>query len=244
MEEKNKKTSKVDLWIIIILIIIIICLIGFIISDKFINNDASKETINNEPEIVDDNNNSTNNTDLEFDITKEAINGRPGWAYKPVNDNNASTIGLFINLSESKKTATITIDWSKYFGIYGISLTTGETREYAITNFTKKIKDVYIAGFGQSSGHETAFYVMEDGTVEYTPINNALGEKASSSETILKSYGKINDVSGVVKIISATDYCPNDNTCIGGSYNILGIKQDGTFYNLSEILLTTNYYEQ
>lgn len=118
-----------------------------------------------------------------------------------------------------------------------------EIREYNVTNFTKNIKEVYIAGFGQASGYETAFYVMEDGTVEYTPIKDVLGNNGSSSETVLKSYGTITSVSGAVKVISATDYCSNDNTCMGGSYNVLGIKSDGSFYDLSKILYATDYYK-
>lgn len=83
---------------------------------------------------------------------------------------------------------------------------------------------------------------MEDGTVEYTPIIHALESIHTSSTSVLSSYGSIPNVSGVVRVITATDYCPNDDTCLGGSYNILGIQSDGSFYDLSKILSATNYY--
>ena len=86
---------------------------------------------------------------------------------------------------------------------------------------------------------------MEDGTVEYTPIKFALGNNGSSSETILKSYGQIAGVSGVVKMVLAEDYCLDSSLCVGGSYNILGIKSDGSFYDISKILNESyqNYYK-
>lgn len=46
----------------------------------------------------------------------------------------------------------------------------------------------------------------------------------------------------MVKVITATDYCLNNDSCMSDSYNILGIKSDGTFYDLSEIIYKTNYY--
>lgn len=183
----------------------------------------------------------------KFDTTKEAINVANGMAYEPViDDNSASNIGHSIELNKNKRSATIIIDWSKYgklWSEYGnASIWEDETVKYEVTNFTKNIKEVYIAGFTSSSGFETAFYIMEDGTVEYTPIVSALKNNNSSSDKNLKSYGKIENVSDVVKLISATGYYPNDEQAVTGGTYILGIKADGNFYNLSEIINTNNNY--
>lgn len=258
------KKSKLGLGIFIgVLIGLIIGLSGFIIYDKVIENDKAKQEIKNDniqkkddeaddkidntPSDNTNNNDGTELTDFDitkFDNTKPAINGSEGIAYNLKNQ-DTSNLGLSIRLNNDKKSATITINWSKYFEVYGISITTGETREYNVTNFNKNIKDVYINGFGQWSGYETAFYIMEDGTVEYTPIKYALGNNGSSSTTVLKSYGQIPGVSGVVKMVIAEDYCVNTSSCVGGSYNILGIKSDGSFYDISKILNESysNYYQ-
>ena len=249
MEEKK---SKLGLGIVIgVLIGLVIGLTSFIIYDKGSNdtklNDVGKDINNSDNKTTDDtkNNDSNNGFDIsKFDSTREAINGSKGIAYKLVN-NDVSKIGLSTSLNSDKKSATVTIDWSKYFEIYGISLTTGETRKYNVTNFNKSIKDVYINGFGQDSGSETAFYIMEDGTVEYTPIKHSLGNNGSSDSTILKSYGAISGVSGVVKIVTAEDYSLDSTTYMGGSYNILGVRADGSFYDISKILNVSysDYYK-
>ena len=261
---RNQNFNKLMIGLMITMIILMIFLMYLLLSERDnsesirVQNDSNmiekknkiddqqKQNSADSEDVNQGNSDGIDNTISEFDVskfdtTKEAINGTSGWAYKPV-ENDVSSIGLSIRLSKTKKSAVITIDWGKYFDIYGTSVSTGEIRNYEITNFTKNIREVYIGGFGQSSGYETAFYVMEDGTVEYTPIMNALGNNGSSSETIMKSYGKINDVSGVVKIITGTDYCLNDQCMGDGAFNILGIKADGTFYNLSNILNKASYY--
>lgn len=249
---ESKKENKLGLGILIgVLVTLVIVLTGFIIYDKVLSKDSDVDD-NKQPIIENDNqdknnndeNSTTNNTLTDFDIskfdnTKEAINGPKGIMYNihefDINDNN----GLSISLNSNKKSATITIDWSKYFEIYGISATTGETRNYEVTNFSKNIRKVYISGFGQGSGYETAIYVMEDGTVEYTPIKHALGNNGSSSATVLKSYGKMSNIDGVVTVVTAVDYC---DKCVGSGVNLLGIRTDGTFFNLSHNLYDTNYY--
>ena len=245
--EENKK-SKLGLGILIgVLVTLVIGLSVFIIYDKVLSNDDNQSEVNESNNNSNDSSNENDMTSSDFDIskfdtTKEAINGPSGFGYELVtNDNSASSVGLSISLNENKRSATITIDWSKYGSIYGTSSWMNVVNEYEVTNFTKNIKEVYIGGFGQTSGDETAFYIMEDGTVEYTPIEHALGNNGSSSETILKSYGEFENVSEVVKVVTASDYPINSEYATSGAYHILGIKTDGTFYNLSSILYAKNY---
>ena len=80
---------------------------------------------------------------------------------------------------------------------------------------------------------------MDGGTVEYTLIKCVLANNGSFSETVLKSYGKIENVSGVVKVVTVIGSC---STCVGDGVDIIGIQPDESFYDLSKILYETNYY--
>lgn len=250
---ENKQKNKLGLGILIgVLIGLFLGLGAFIIYDKVIDKDKKENVVDNKKnDGIDKDQSNGDDVVTDFDLnkvnfSKPAINGMDNVGYN-LADNEAPKMGLGINLNNDKKSATVTIDWSKYFEIYGISATTGETRNYKITNFEKEISDVYVSGFGQESGYETAFYIMKDGTVEYTPINNALGNNGSSASTVLKSYGQVDGVSGIVKVVSATDYGlgNSDESYIGGSYVVLAVKADGTFYDISKILYESysDYYK-
>lgn len=93
----------------------------------------------------------------------------------------------------------------------------------------KKIADIHFSGMGQDAKGDTLFILLEDGTVEYIPIVhmfNHAQEKAIS-------YGKINGVSDVVKIVSAN---------MPGGITTLAIRSDGTFYDLWFALKDTGNY--
>ena len=47
--------------------------------------------------------------------------------------------------------------------------------------FDNKVRAVYISGSGQGWGHEKIYYLMENGTVEYTPITSQVVEKAKKT---------------------------------------------------------------
>lgn len=228
MKEKENSTKKIC--VVIGLLLFVIALIG----GSIWKGNMDKKADSNKRETFDLS---------KFDTTKEAINGDKDVAYKLADSSN-SEVGLFIEKDTDSQTALITIDWEKFSKIYKKAETTSAIRKYNIINFGQNIKDVSINGFGQSTGYETAFYLMKDGTVEYTPIIHALGDNGDSKETVLKSYGKMNEVSGVVKLAPATNYCVSDNSCLSdGSYTVLGIKSDGSFYDLGKILLNTDYYK-
>jgi len=249
--EQNK--NKLGLGILIgVLVTLVICLSAFIIYDKVLSDDSNQieetdKNQNNNKENASDNKTELPEFDIsKFDTTKEAINGTDGMAYEPItNDTSTSAAGLSIKLDKNKRSVTIAMDWSKYGSLWSdghIGVGSTETIEYEVVNFTKNIKEAYIAGFTSSSGFETAFYIMEDGTVEYTPIVSALKNNDSLNDKNLKSYGKIENVSGVVKLISATGYYPNNEQAVTSGTYILGIKSDGSFYDLSKIINTNNNY--
>ena len=92
-------------------------------------------------------------------------------------------------------------------------------------------------------GSDTIFYLMENGTVEYTPITSKIVKASvdSADSVQLKSYGKIQNVEDVVMI--ATVSASPANSQVGGHVALIGIKADGTFYDISKILNEANEYK-
>ena len=149
-------------------------------------------------------------------------------------DNSKEGMGLTATINSDKKSVIVTIDWTEYFKVESLIKDSPKegTYNYKVTGFTKDIKDVYISGWGQAAGKETIFYVMDDGTVEYTPISKALSSKGTSESTDLTSYGMIPNVSGVAEIGYAGAGIEH-----GSSWGtVIGITQDGSFYDLGKIL--------
>lgn len=234
--EKNNKG------IIFLLSVVIIILLGAVIY-LFMNGNFIKETDSTgKNETVEKDSNKGNDDQkveefsiTKFDTTKPAINCATGVTYKPFTE-NTNTTGLSISLNADKRSATIKIDWNLYSKIYGVE-GTGSVVAYSVTNFTKEIKEVYILGYGQASGNETAFYLMEDGTVEFTPIKDSIRNNVSQElDKVFKSYGSLEGISDVEKIIEAEPVSwPNMDRDLGanGIY-ILGVKSDYSFYNLNK----------
>ena len=109
--------------------------------------------------------------------------------------------------------------------------------------FDRKVREVYVSGWGQGWGNETIFYLMADGTIEYTPLSSKVIDSIADSidSYTCKSYGKIPDVEEVVVVASA-DKSPT-NSEYGGGMAIIGVKPNGEFYDLSKILEDTESYK-
>ena len=100
-------------------------------------------------------------------------------------------------------------------------------------SFDKKILQVYIGGWGQSTSNEHIFYVMEDGTVEYTPIVKDIKENWAKEDNSakLKSYGAIEKVEDVLYITKATVSSTGNSS---GGYTTIAVRSDGMYYDLSK----------
>lgn len=97
--------------------------------------------------------------------------------------------------------------------------------KFEITGFSKKVKDIFVNGVGQSVSYPVILFLMEDGTVEF------LNTKAALTTLNFKSAGTLKDMKDVVRI----------RTCDAGKgpgsgRGILAIKADGSFYNVVTVL--------
>lgn len=195
--------------------------------DKVASEDSNKQTSNsnvetNSNENVDSNSNSTveNNTTSSIDSTKLRNNFIPD----PSKNNTDKSASYNITLSSDGYYN------NEYIRVFVKSPYTSATIGDKTVKFDKKVIQVLFTGFGQAPGHETIFFLMEDGTVEYIPYKKALtGE--------MKSYGAIPNVTDVVKLFTGT--CE----IIGAGADVFGQRADGSFYLLDAILYETGNYD-
>lgn len=160
--------------------------------------------------------------DVEYQIKKE--------------DSMSDDISCSVN--RDKKSVTLTINWENMKKMYQINSPTeikGNSETVTIDNFSNEIIDVCIVRLGQGIGKETILFLMKDGTVEYIPIYRALKNKE------YKSYGKLNGLDLIVDISKGAVVSSNSEY-VGGHITAFAIKEDGSFYDLYEILENTGNY--
>ena len=145
-----------------------------------------------------------------------------------------SITGLNVVPNTNETSVKISINNNRLNETFHLDLTPSSDNftyeEINTIKFDKKILQVYIGGWGQSTANEHIFYVMEDGTVEYTPIVKELKENSSSK---LKSYGAIEKVEDVLYITKAA--ISKTGTSSDG-YTTIAVRSDGMFYDLSKSL--------
>ena len=89
-----------------------------------------------------------------------------------------------------------------------------------------KVSDVsecFLLAIGQA-GPPVAIFLMKDGSVEWFDIEEAVNNSDFNSE------GKMENVTGVVRILNVGAGSKSGES--GGWIDIIGVKEDGTFYNL------------
>ncbi len=226
---KNNSRKKVILSVIVAALVLIVVSMAYYISNDnvlFSGNIKTNQKGNNKEYNLVNNGNNQNEYSSNFDLTvdsKKCINSK-GETYTLAFYDNAD--GLSIKLSEDRRSVKLNINWSLFGPLSGSSAWSSNIESFTINNFSTEIKDIYIGGYGQDISGTTILYLMSDGTVEYTPLLEAI----TSNRNAIKSYGKIPNVSGVVKFYTA------DAMQLGG-VTILAQKADGTFYDLGLILL-------
>lgn len=236
---ENKK-SKTGLHVFVgILLGIIIC--GVVV---FATYELGYLTFNGKEEKVDtENDNATHNdqteedatsSSLEFDTSK-VVNGN-GTQYYLTNYN--STIN--IRLDETRQIVTLNYNRKILSDTYGLNWDTTDMDEYTYEdkqlNFDKPIKDIFYGGVGQDVSGDIILFLMDDGTVEYIPVYQAL---STSGIDGLVSYGTLQGVENVIKFYTA--YAMVGLT---GNYSTTLIQtEDGMLYDLGPIINSTNNNE-
>ncbi len=81
-----------------------------------------------------------------------------------------------MSVGADSKSVALNIDWNKFGEFSGASAWASTVESYSITGFNKKIKDAFMGELGHDVAGTTLFYLMSDGTVEYTPLFNLQGK--------------------------------------------------------------------
>ena len=250
----NKKSSKKYIVIIIILLIVILGMFGYILYDKDIILSDKKENKESTTEKTKSDNTKSKDIKKEESDTEEI---KPLDLTKCLNDNNGVTyanptdveedFGLYLKVNSDRKSVAETIDMAKFGPISTSTQWSDSVSTQIIEGFTKKIVSTFVGTLGQDTNGITYFYVMEDGTVEYTPLFvkktdsagnmfyalNYVNEYTNDGK-ISKSYmttnGVLKDVKGVYKLYSVDAYKGS------GAKTVIGVTKDGSFYDLAKAI--------
>ena len=126
-------------------------------------------------------------------------------------------------------------DLKNYFSDVGYKINL-ESIEYdkdvLIDGFSKKVVNCYFGLTGQSVFGSIMLFLMEDGTVEYIPVIEAL------QKNTFKSYGKIPNVENVIRFVNGGFGYKNG----GGALTVFAINKKGEAYDLTEQLRKNNLY--
>ena len=262
-ESKGIKTTSFQTTLIVILLICVAALGGWIVGASKVNV-MYKEAINSkesagEKKTTPADNNTTNDNNTSNDTTTPEVKDE----IKPL-DLNKSLNTTGINYSDPKELSDgreeigvsvknndglkLAINWPK-FGPYSTASAWSDTTiEYDITNLSGTVKEGIVAGVGQDSVGTTVFYLMNDGTVEYTRmfkkttdnsghtyyVMNYTYEKESDGKITgqhFESEGKVSGAKDVIKL-----YSVNASSGHFGHVTVLGATKDGSFYDLGNAI--------
>ena len=121
----------------------------------------------------------------------------------------------------------VIVDWNDVKKYYGYDKPTDERYTISKIKFDKKVKDIFTGYFFQDMG-SVYLFLMEDGTVEYMPLFDAL------KNNTIKSYGKIDGVEDAIGFYQVSAFPKNAVT--GGFQTVLVQKSDGTYYDLIDFM--------
>ena len=243
MEEK-KKGNKGLVILIVILLLACIGMGSYIGYDKFLNKETEDgKTSNNKTTTNNRNKNQNkqeeNSTVADLDLNK-CLNQTNMNYSNPVEA--TTNIGLTPSVDVGKRSVTINTDGSKFGPVSTLSAYySGEYKMY-VDGFDKNVANAYVGELGQDPKGTTLFYVMEDGTVEYTKIFKKEIDSSGNQYYTLNTYqqgednyrfhvdGTVKDVKKVIKI-----YNVNRTSTGSGAMTAIGATKDGSFYDLSII---------
>lgn len=187
-----------------------------------------------DPEKTETNNEENNETEenvndnsLDFDTSK--IVNSTADSYELQNYNGT----INVRLNDTRKMATLSFNRKTLSDTYALNWDTtgvveGTVEDKTIT-FNQGIKDIYVGGIGQDMSGDIILFLMDDGTVEYIPVYQAL---STSGVDGLISYGTLQDLKDIVKFYSVGAI----RNPVGSSVTVLAQTKDGTLYDLAPII--------
>ncbi len=225
MEKKSNKGLVISL----IIIIPICCILGFIGGDIFYNKEhkevktetkteAKKEEYNNKDEI--------NLNNLEFNVDK-CQNCDSNMNYFIFQSGSFATA----TLNENRKSVALFLDYNE-LSKFDPNINKNSNAQQEIA-FDQTIEDIVYVEFGQDATYGTILYLLNDGTVEYTPLLKA------AKENNFKSYGKLGNLKDIVKFYKTMS---ESKSGVGAANTCLAQSKDGSLYDLSSIIESTNNY--
>ncbi len=246
-EIETKKKGKGLVIVIIIMSLIILGMAGYICYDKgIIFNNKKEETSSKQSDTKKESKETDKDTSKEEKNTdtKEEIKDLD--LTKCINNSNMKYINpqekdMDVGLEIVPGSITVLkINWEKFGPLSRATAFVNETIDYKIDNFLGKIKSGFVGGEGQDTMGTILFYLMEDGTVEYTKMFNlqkdAQGNsyytmnysydndsEGKSTKSYFSSQGKIKDVKDVIKFYTVS---------ANGYVTTIGATKDGSFYDL------------
>lgn len=238
--EKSSKKSKIMVVVIVILSLVILGLVLYICYDKGVifqntEKEAKESSVKLNKKVKED---KKENTEIkELDLSKPINTSDISYSNSNPASSSDDELGLTLNIGTDSKTATLSIDWNKFGPFSGASAWAPTVQNYPITGFSKNIDNLFIGTLGQDATGATLFYLMSDGTVEYTPMFNSQlavnyayynGDNTAGFET----KGVVNGVSDVIKLYNVSASAE----LTSGWATTIAAKADGSFYDLGNII--------
>ena len=259
---ENKEENEMENWeepkknrtgiIIGILLLIIIGLGVFIFLNKdklfqVVESNSStteqQNTKENNNKTVDNNNENEEEIIKPLDLTK-CLNCNGNLTFKDQSELSASN---HFEITNNNSNLKLTIHWETFCKMSGASDCANEPIDYEIRGINKKVQSTMIGGRGQSINSVTFYYLLEDGTVEYTKLyknnkdsagnnyyainysyDNTQKDNMGNPTTYFASQGTVPNVNNIVKLYNVQVYEENG----GGHATTIGALADGSFYDL------------
>ena len=226
--KETKKKGNSGLAILTVLLMFICAGLGgfiFINKDKILNECATESTtISNEK--TQKNNKTEKCDEVSYDINTNEYG---------LSD---TALGVKVSIDKSRKSVTISTNMKTLNESFNLQMFTADDsysyEKIDTKTFDKKVAQVLIDGAGQDVSGTAIIYLMEDGTVEYTPIlKDFKANWGNEAKDKFNSYGKLDGVSNIISLIPAE---------ANGYHTVLARQADGTVINLSSAFQATGNF--
>lgn len=153
---------------------------------------------------------------------------------------NGNAISVVLSGEDTKKcSVTFNKDYinNGAYGLWGGKINTTKWNVSANIIFDIPVKDVIIGGKGQAaSENDSILFLMQDGTVRYINIVDALkSPEFTTNYDKLPETKVIEGLNGIDRFYGTSVYS-TDPTVVGGHGETIALKTDGTFINIIDYL--------